>query len=183
MKNRNVIYPFILVITLLFLSCKKTDKFENKWYSLISKLKINNDKTFEFERFNSISSSISKGKWEVIDDTLVLNSFKNKGCFFYENYVIQPSNKIIKSNKNCQPNQGYVNFRNEKFYIKDSVLIYKTEINRDNPKLNNIYNFTKKSRYKQYKNELFAEIMRFLRNDKNAVKLYIKKPQNCFIGS
>jgi len=153
MKNDNVFYSFILVISLLFISCNKTDKFENQWYSLDSKLKINNNKTFEFERFNSISSSISKGKWEVVNDTLILNSFQTNQCYFYENFKLKPLRKndkyiLVKTNKDCHPNQGYVNFKNEKFYLKDSILIYRTEINNDNPKLNTIYNFTRKSRYK-----------------------------------
>lgn len=118
-----------------------------------SKLKINNNKTFEFERFSSISSSISRGKWEVVNDTLILNSFQTNQCYFYENFKLVPLRKndkyiLIKTKKDCQPNQGYVKFKNEKFYLKDSILIYKTEINNENPKLNTIYNFTRNSRYK-----------------------------------
>ncbi|KDN53717.1 hypothetical protein [Flavobacterium seoulense] len=149
MKNDNRFCFFILVISLLFLSCEKTDKFENQWYSLDSNLKINKDRTFEFERFNSISSSISKGEWKIINDTLVLNSFENKGCYFYENYVLEPLNKIINKNKNCQPNQGYVNFKNEKFYIKDSILIYKSQKNIDESILRNSYSFSRKNRYRK----------------------------------
>lgn len=153
MKNLNVSLLSLFVIFVFIFSCEKSNEFENQWYSLDSKLKINNNKTFEFERFNSISSSISKGKWEVINDTLILNSFQTNKCYFLENFKLEPLRKndiyiLIKTNKDCHPNQGYVIFKNEKFYLKDSTLIYKTEIINDNPKLNTIYNFTRKSRYK-----------------------------------
>ena len=145
------IYSFFLIISLILTSCNNTDKFENKWYSINSHLKINSDKTFKFERFNSISSSISKGKWEVINDTLILNSFDNNGCFFHENFLILPPNsekRVIVNKINCYPNQGYVFFKNEKFFIKDSVLIYKSKIKIDNSIFKNIYCFSRKDKYK-----------------------------------
>jgi hypothetical protein len=154
------IYLYIAVLGfLLFLSCEKksdpiSNDFQRKWYSINGNLTINSNNTFEYIRFNSISNSISKGKWKIINDTLVLNSFEPKGCFFLENFVLDPPKRIVTNNnpnykktikgKDCMPNSGYVNFRNEKFYIEDSLLISKTSpYNLYNKKLNKFYNFKK----------------------------------------
>ncbi|MBC5861953.1 hypothetical protein [Flavobacterium turcicum] len=148
MKNSIISFFYLLMIIVFISSCCRSNDFENQWFSLNSKLKINDNNTFEFERFSSISSSISKGNWVVVNDTLILNSFQNNLCYFYENFKLEPSKnnnnyKILKSNKDCQPNQGYVIFNNEKFYLKDSILIHKTEIINHNSKLRTIYNFTR----------------------------------------
>lgn len=140
------------------LSCKDEskkvlqNKFERKWYSIDGNLTINQNKTFEFNRFTSISQSISKGNWKIINDTLILNSYNPKGCYFEEDFIITPPDTTKyyykETIKNCKPNMGYVNFKNEKFYIKDTLLLYKTSLEINEDGLSKIYNFKKTSYYK-----------------------------------
>lgn len=148
--------PYLLILStiILLLSCRNDknkileNKFEYKWYSLDGNLTIKNDKTFEFNRFTCISQSISKGYWKILNDTLILNSYDPKDCYFKEDFIIFPPNTKKhyprKTIKNCKPNIGYVKFKNEKFHIKDSILIYINSSIKDED-LNSRYNFKKKS--------------------------------------
>ncbi|REG88767.1 hypothetical protein [Flavobacterium aquicola] len=146
----------VALIFLILLSCEKkqainTNAFQNRWESMYGNLTIYSNNTFEYNRYTCISHSISKGKWKITNDTLVLNSFEPKGCYFIENFLFGPPYKDSSTNhkktiKDCMPNTGYINFKNEKFYIKDSLLLFKTPFN--NKELNNFYNF-KRAPYKK----------------------------------
>lgn len=151
---KKIYLNFVVLISLTFLSCEKKDavvssNFIHKWHSLDGQLNINSNNTFEYSRNNSVSISISKGKWKITNDTLVLNSFQPKGCYFIESFVLKPTKDTISSInpkhretiKNCMPNTGYVILKNEKFYIIDSLLISKTSPYIYDRKLSEVYNF------------------------------------------
>lgn len=151
----------VAIIFLSLLSCEKkqaiTNAFQNRCESMDGNLTIYSNTTFEYNRYTCISHSISKGKWKITNNTLILNSFEPKGCYFIENFLIGPPPKDTTANKNpnqkktikdCMPNTGYINFKNEKFYIKDSLLVLKTALNTNDNKLNNFYNF-KRTHYKK----------------------------------
>jgi hypothetical protein len=139
----------VAVIFLTLLSCEKkqpinANAFQNRWESMYGNLTIYPDSTFEYHRYTCISHSLSKGKWKITNDTIVLNSFEPKGCYFIENFLIGPPPKDTSTNhkktiKDCMPNTGYIKMKNKKFYIKDSLLLFKTPFN--NKELNNFYNF------------------------------------------
>jgi hypothetical protein len=139
----------VAVIFLTLLSCEKkqpinANAFQNRWESMYGNLTIYPDSTFEYHRYTCISHSLSKGKWKITNDTILLNSFEPKGCYFIENFLIGPPPKDTSTNhkktiKDCTPNTGYIKMKNEKFYIKDSLLLFKTPFN--NKELNNFYNF------------------------------------------
>lgn len=147
------IYLLILLVILLLLSCRNNknkilgNNFENKWYSIDGNLTLKNDKTFEFNRFSCVSHSISKGYWKITNDTLILNSYVPKDCYFKEDFIIYPpktkKHYRLKTIKNCEPNTGYVKFKNEKFHIKDSTLIYLNSSIKDKNS-NSRYNFKKR---------------------------------------
>lgn len=157
MRKKHLYILAIVFLTLL--SCKKkqviiSNAFEHKWYSLDGNLTINSNNTFEFNRSACVSHSISKGKWKISNDTLVLNSFEPKGCYYIESFILKPppppkdtiandNYNIEKTKKDCTPNIGYVIFRNEKFYIKDSLLISKSFPYIKSKEPNGIYNFKK----------------------------------------
>ncbi|MGO4822030.1 MULTISPECIES: hypothetical protein [unclassified Flavobacterium] len=157
MKQKYLNIVALVILTLL--SCEKkyvinSNAFEYKWYSLDGNLTINSNNTFEFNRFTCISQSISKGKWKITNDTIVLNSFEPKGCYYIESFILEPPPPLKdtitnhnfnhkKTIKECTPNIGYVVFRNEKFYIKDSTLISKSFTYINIKELNGVYNFKK----------------------------------------
>ncbi|MBE0393373.1 hypothetical protein [Flavobacterium sp. PL002] len=156
----------VAFVFLTLLSCEKKhaiipNTFEYKWYSLNGNLTIKSNNTFEYSRSACVSHSISKGKWKINNDTLVLNSFEPKGCYYIESFILKPppppKDTIAKDNykikeiiKDCIPNIGYIIFTNEKFYIKDSLLVSKSfpYLYDGSTKLNNLYNFQKTAYYK-----------------------------------
>ena len=120
------------------IACKKEkqnlvapSKFQREWFSIDGHLKIDSNNKFEYVRFTCISESISNGTWKVVNDTLILDSFTPKGCYFFESFKIEAPKDTLKitpnpkSEKDCVPNTGYVILKNEKFYIKDTLLISK----------------------------------------------------------
>jgi hypothetical protein len=152
---------FIIIQSFLIgmVACKKEklvlpNKFERKWFSIDGHLKIDSTNKFEYVYNNSVSQSVSNGTWKVVNDTLVLNSFAPKGCYFIENFNIEPpkdTSQIISNpitEKGCEPNIGYVIFKNEKFYIKDTLLMSKYPT-FDNGKFNPHTNFRKTSYYQK----------------------------------
>lgn len=161
--KRKIICLNIGILTILtFFSCENknviiSNNFQDEWYSSYEYLVINSNSTFEYIRSNCVSSTVSKGKWKIINDTLILNSYHPKGCYFIEDFIQKPptrkdsirQNIITKNIKDCIPNTGYVYFRNEKFYLKDSLLISKsyTSFNEDSKELNYIHNFQKTPYY------------------------------------
>lgn len=152
----------ILLISLLIglFGCKKVrqkrvaSKFESEWFSIDGYLQIDSTHTFKYVRQTCISKAISNGTWKTVNNTLVLNSFAPKGCYFIENFKIESPKdtlKIVKnliSEKDCEPNTGYVNFKDEKFYIKDTILISKNAPYYDYIEYNHHTNFRRKSYHK-----------------------------------
>ncbi len=77
MKNSKLVYLLFLGISVLFYNCSKVktvevNKFADKWYAMNGMLVINNDSTFEYARYTSISKSISNGTWKVINAKIAL---------------------------------------------------------------------------------------------------------------
>jgi hypothetical protein len=161
MKMMKTFLPISIVFLLVFVSCRNETKkiiptkFERTWYSIDGNLKIDSLNTFEYVRFTCVSRSISKGKWRILNDTLILNSNPPHGCYFEEEFEIkQPKDTInftpLKiTEKDCAPNRGYVNFKNEKFYIKDSLLMSKKSAYYSNGEYNHHTNFREKSYYQE----------------------------------
>lgn len=158
----NRTYSIVLILfAISFTSCKKENhkhirsKFERTWYSIDGSLKIDSLHRFVYARNTCISQSVSNGKWTVINDTLVLNSYSPSGCYFLEEFEIKPPKDTIhfiplkKTEKDCEPNRGYINLKNEKFYIKDSILMSKNSAYDSSGEYNHHTNFKKKSYYKQ----------------------------------
>jgi hypothetical protein len=112
----------VAVIFLTLLSCEKkqpinANAFQNRWESMYGNLTIYPNSTFEYHRYTCISHSLSKGKWKITNDTIVLNSFEPKGCYFIENFLIGPPPKDTSTNhkktiKDCMPNTGYIKMKN-----------------------------------------------------------------------
>jgi hypothetical protein len=127
--------------------------FERKWYSINGHLQIDSTNTFEYIRYACMSQTISKGTWKIVNDTLILNSFAPKGCYFIEDFKIEPPkdtlNMIpnVKTEKDCEANTGYVIFKNEKFYIKDTLLMSKKSAYFEDGELNYHTNFKRTSYY------------------------------------
>ena len=161
MKINKVYIIIVILFSLLNLfACKKVkhkiitpNKFARVWYSIDGYLKINSANTFEYVRYTCISQSKSKGKWQILNDTLILNSITPNGCYFIENFKIEPPKDTItlipmlKSKKDCQPNIGYVILKNEKFYLKDTLLMSKNAAYYDDGEFNHHTNFRNTSYY------------------------------------
>lgn len=135
-----------LFILTLFLSCtNKKDiiamesKFIHTWESKkaiiphMDNLTIKPDHTFEFYGGACMSNYNSAGKWKVVNDTLILNSIPSKECqglSGFGNNLEDPTKKGFVRKftfKNCQPDESngeYINFINDKFYIKSDTLEY-----------------------------------------------------------
>ena len=98
-------------------------------------LKINNDNTFDFNSGACMSSTTSKGKWRIENDTIILNSFKPRNCCFLivfggncEKYGKAGENHMFrKSFEDCDMKieDMYDVFENTKFFIKNEKLIFK----------------------------------------------------------
>ncbi len=97
-----------------------------------------------------MSFSYSKGKWQIENDTSILNSFKPKECCFLvvfggncEKYGKAGENlKFKKSFKNCdlETEDIYDVFENTKFYLINGELVFiKSKINdrEDDERYNN----------------------------------------------
>lgn len=128
--------------------------YERTWYAIDGELKIDSNNTFEYKRSTCVSISVSKGNWRISNDTLILNSFPAKGCYFIEEFDIKTSMKTLNyhlrkiTEKDCEPNSGYVLFNNEKFYIIDSLLISKKSANKVDGNYNHHMNFRKMNYFK-----------------------------------
>ncbi|MEO5777594.1 MAG: hypothetical protein ABIQ27_11875 [Flavobacterium sp.] len=144
---------FLLLLTIIcFLnSCKKEEekvlvnknsKFIKEWESRKSfiphkdYLKIKPDHTFELYGGACTVSYNSNGKWEIRNDTLILNSFSSRDCqvlMEFGNTIEKPLQSYIRKTtlKDCNPGESdgiYFNFVNEKFYLKNDTLEYVTTV-------------------------------------------------------
>ena len=144
------IFLFLSLLSILcfFNSCKKEEKkvvadkdakFIREWQSKkiviphTSYIKIKPDHTFEFKDAGCQWRCNSFGKWKVINDTLILNSIPSKECQGlggFGNNMEDPSKKEYERKvtvPGCKPDERngvYVNFQNDKFYIKNDTLEY-----------------------------------------------------------
>lgn len=144
---KRIISILILSSFLFFVACKNSNEKESRkkyiaeWKSTkkpvpySATLTIKNDNTFEFNSGACMSSSYSKGKWRIENDTIILNSFKPKNCCFLivfggncEKYGKKGENDMFKKSfENCdvETEETYEVFENTKFYIKNETLVFK----------------------------------------------------------
>ena len=154
-KIKVFIFP-ILIFFILFGSCKKNqevkeiNKFVNSWKATKKPipfsgiLKIKKNQTFEYFAGACTSTSFSNGKWEIRNDTIILNSFMpNKCCLIWE--FEYNCDKILKKGepfsfrktiKDCEPTleEDYIEFDNVQFYLKDTILVHKRKFKNNCPK-------------------------------------------------
>ncbi len=147
----------MMILLVNFISCKKEEakvikksEFVKTWFDTVrmtpymSKLKINENKTFNYDGGACTSSFHSKGTWRIEKDTLILNSYQINKCYWKENFgllcftreEIDSMRKDNKTIKDCEPTreESYVIFQNERFYLKNDTLIH-TKKNKNCPKL------------------------------------------------
>jgi len=140
----------LILLLITFFSCKKreelkintNEKFIQEWESVKTiiphkdYLLIKSNQTFEFHGGACTSFYESFGKWKVVNDTLILNSNKSKKCQyvngFGDNFEVPKEDEIFEPKTtitNCKPKNedSYVNFINDKFFIKNDSLIYVTK--------------------------------------------------------
>ena len=152
------IYSIFLLVLYLFIlqSCCNNEKgndniyddldlmnneFLGEWYAVEGMypfgavLKIDSNFTFNYEGGACKMSFGSKGIWNLIDDTLLLNSYESEGCYYlYEfepEYIVIDINdsifpKVRTTKEDCIPqlNYSYVLFVNERFIMIDSTLTH-----------------------------------------------------------
>ncbi len=141
-------YVFFVLI-FAFQACEKKvdNRFANTWYDTeyrilgSSTLQIKKDFTFNYKAAGCTWSSISKGNWKVLGDTIELNSTNVDTCYTILPFVICPKSGKYnnKTNLTTIPNctaeskTVYIEFKNEKFYLRNDSLIYKLKENSNCP--------------------------------------------------
>ena len=87
-------------------------------------------------RRNVSKSFLSKGSWTLKDDTIVLNSFQPKECYYLQYFgddciappLIGDTSKYVErtSVKGCNPeyHRIYIMFYNERFILRNDTLIH-----------------------------------------------------------
>ncbi len=144
------------ILFVVFISCKKDEQkvikkseFVKTWFDTVrgmpfmSKLKINENRTFDYYGGACTSRFHSEGTWRIEKDTLILNSYKTNKCYWKENFGLICTKEEIdsmrednKTIKDCKPTgeERYVIFHNERFYLRNDTLIH-TKKNKNCPKL------------------------------------------------
>ena len=151
MKRLHIV--LIGVLVLLLQSCCNTNipsetqnELENnyylgEWYSVKritpfgATLRIDSSYTFNYEGGACLMNFGAKGIWNLNGDTLLLNSFEPEGCYYLLEF--EPDFTVININdsifpkppttkENCTPviDYYYIQFRNARFLIIDSVLTH-----------------------------------------------------------
>ena len=144
------IKPYLLLI-LVFASqaCKKKadERFTKTWHDTEYRvpgrttLKFNPNFTFNYSAAGCEWRSFSKGKWNVIGDTIELNSISSDTCYnmfpFAEciKFGAYANKKIPTTVPNCTAETGedFTLFRKEKFYLKKDSLVYIQKPNSNCP--------------------------------------------------
>ena len=124
---------------------KSDNKFLGKWYSVkrgypfSATLEIDSNHYFIYAGGACDSRFGSRGNWQLNFDTLILNSFYPKDCYYIFEFGVSraippppdefgnfPRYERLTSIKDCKPDTDstYFLFINEKFIIEDSVLIH-----------------------------------------------------------
>ncbi|KPH12996.1 hypothetical protein AMQ68_10840 [Chryseobacterium sp. ERMR1:04] len=143
-----MLYKFSpLLFFLLFLNCKEKEKMSpaklsqlyGQWRidrssNINEYLVLNSNKTFKYENMGEGIKSFSNGKWEIVNDTLILNSIMPKECFYTSRFGsycnrtdIIIEEKIIYTIEDCQPHiieKFFKTFYHTKFTIKKDSLLY-----------------------------------------------------------
>lgn len=102
---------FILTILLLIFGCKNENhsKFIKDWsntepHNSSSILGIDSDNTFSFNMNSCLKNISINGKWEIINDTIILNSDYNTTFYFKnEKYYLHNDSLVSKSKKTKFP--------------------------------------------------------------------------------
>lgn len=87
------LFIYFSIISLTLFSCKKNNavdvsqlyglwKIKSNPMETRESLNLNTDKTFTYKSSGHIAESFSFGKWEVVKDTLILNSVMPKECYY-----------------------------------------------------------------------------------------------------
>ena len=156
-------YIFLFVI-FAFQSCKKKadERFVRTWHdteNIIpgrSTLNINSNFTFSYNAIGCQWRNISKGKWNVIGDTLELNSLVSDTCYNmspFADYVKFGDNIERQTTiKNCtaETETGFTIFKNEKFYLKNDSLVYIQRKNSNCSKIEIKFAKTEKNKKNSY---------------------------------
>ncbi|MFL9832839.1 hypothetical protein [Chryseobacterium terrae] len=142
--SRLSLYFFIIFLALF--SCKKNNAVDISQIYGLWKTKsgatytkesfnLNADKTFTYKSSGHISESFSFGKWEVVKDTLILNSVMPKECYYLlsfdgkcESSHIIKDELIYKTIDECEspvPNNFFIEFKSSKFIITKDSLVHK----------------------------------------------------------
>lgn len=120
------------------------DKYLGVWhntfrhYEYSADLKIDSMNNFIYEGGACASSFLSKGSWKLNGDTIVLNSFQPKECYYVLDfgikYIVEPPiigdttiHELRTSIKGCEPDLYYITyilFNDERFIIKNDTLIH-----------------------------------------------------------
>ncbi len=123
---------------------KQIDKYFGVWhstdrhYEYSADLKIDSMNNFIYEGGACASSFLSKGSWKLNEDTIILNSFQPKECYYVIDfgikYIVAPpiigdttKHELRTSIKGCEPDLvyiAYILFNNERFIIKNDTLIH-----------------------------------------------------------
>ena len=118
------------------------NEFLGEWYSVErmqpfgAVLNIDSTYNFTYEGGACVLRFGSKGQWILQNDTLILNSIESEECYYTGNFGedcviididdLSIPKKRATSIEGCTPEllYEYIIFDNEKFIIKDSVLIH-----------------------------------------------------------
>jgi hypothetical protein len=135
---------------------KIENKFIGTWesfereYPYQAYLIIEKDYTFHFEFGACLTSGYSKGKWELKDSMIILNSIQTDLCMFLDYFnddcilidVNTMKNFVVeKSISDCEPKYGteYIIFNNEKLYIDNDTLKHIIKEIKLCPEIRNIF--------------------------------------------
>jgi len=118
----------------------RSNEFLGEWYSVDratpydAVLKIDSNNSFAYEGAACVSRFFSNGHWILNGDTLILNSVIPQRCYYLDKFGVgckiakigEPFEPLATSIRGCVPSTDSVFniFENEKFVIKDSVLMH-----------------------------------------------------------
>jgi hypothetical protein len=143
------------------------NKFLGEWYSVEREqpfgavLTINSNYNFTYVGGACVLHFDAKGQWVLQNDTLILNSTDPEKCYYIINFdddCVEIDPKDLTTSKSwgtsiegCTPESpdAYVIFENEKFIIRDSVLMHIQKPNKLCPEIKN--DFTRKMNTDDYR--------------------------------
>jgi len=124
----------------------RSNEFLGEWYSVDreypfeSILKIESNYNFTYEGAACMSLFFSNGHWILNEDTLILNSVIPQRCYYLDKFGVgckiakigEPFEPLATSIKECVPSTDSVFsiFEDEKFIVRDSLLLLLQKPNR-----------------------------------------------------